>query len=121
MTKRYLLVNEIKPECLDAYVQAHLHMHEGEWKAQLDVLRRAGATECQSYLYGNLSILIYECGDIDESFTALGKDPVRAAWEAFTQPMFANSPKFDGSAKVTGLCKIFDLNQQLDEGELRPF
>jgi L-rhamnose mutarotase len=121
MSKRYILVNEIKPEYLDAYVEAHVHMHEGPWKEQLQVLRRAGATECISYLYKNLSILIYECEDIDESFAALGRDPVRSAWEEFTQPMFANSPKFDGSAHVTGLSKIFDLNQQLDNKKLEQF
>ena len=121
MAKRYVLVNEIRPECLDAYVDAHMHMHENQWKEQLEVLRRAGATDCISYLYKNLSILIYECDDIDESFAALGRDPIRVAWEEFTQPLFANSPKFDGSEKVTSLTKIFDLNQQLDTGELKPF
>ena len=121
MSKRYILVNEIRPECLDAYVEAHEHMHEGPFRGQLDVLRRAGVTECICYLYKNLAILIYECEDIDESFAALGRDPVRAAWEDFTQPMFANSPKFDGTEKVSGLPKIFDLNQQLDEGALRQF
>lgn len=121
VAKRYVLVNEIRPEYLDAYVEAHKHMHEGPFRDQMEVLRRAGATECICYLYKNLAILIYECDDIDESFAALGRDPVRAAWEHFTQPMFANSPKFDGSLKVTGIPKIFDLNQQLDDGELRQF
>ena len=121
MTKRYILVNEIAPDRLDEYVEAHQTMHEGKWKEQLDVLRKGGATECITYLYKNLAILIYECEDINESFTALGKDPRRAAWEEFTQPMFLNSPKFDGSVKTEGLQKIFDLNQQLDEGELKQF
>ena len=120
MKKRYVLVNEIKPECLDAYIDAHVHMHEGPFKDQLDVLKRCGATECISYIYKNLAILIYECEDIDESFAKLGADPVRPAWEAFTQPMFSNSPKFDGSEKVSGLRKIFDLNQQL-AGSLKEF
>jgi len=119
MSKRYVLVNEIKPECLEAYMQAHETMHQGEWKEQLDVLRRAGATHCSSYIFGNYSILIYECDDINESFAKLGRQEERAKWEAFTQPMFANAPKFDGSARVEGLRKIFDLNQQLDCGELR--
>lgn len=121
MSKRYILVNEIKPERLDEYVNAHVTMHQGPWKEQLNVLRQAGATECISYLYKNLSILIYECDDIDDSFAKLGQIPARKAWEDFTQPMFMNSPKFDGSTKVSGLTKIFDLNQQLDEGELHQF
>lgn len=118
MTKRYVLVNEIKPEKLKEYVDSHEHMHEGIWKEQMDVLRKAGATVCDCYLYGNLAILIYECDDIDESFACLGRDPRRQAWEDYTQPMFANSPKFDGSVKVAGLRKIFCLNSQMDKGTI---
>ncbi len=116
MAKRYVLVNEIKPERLQDYIDAHEHMHESVWREQLDVLREAGAVVCDSYIFKNYAILIYECDDIDASFAKLGQDPRRQAWENFTQPMFANSPKFDGSEKVSGLKKIFDLNSQLDRG-----
>ena len=118
MAKRYILVNEIRPERLQEYVDAHEHMHEGKWREQLDVLRKAGATVCDCYLYKNLAILVYECDEINASFARLGKDPRRQAWEDFTQPMFANSPKFDGSARVEGLPKIFNLNSQLDRGTI---
>lgn len=121
MKKQYVLVNEIDPARVEEYRNAHRTMHEGIWKEQLDVLRKGGAEICQAYLYKNLSILIYVCDDIDESFTKLGQDPRRQAWEDYTQPMFLNSPKFDGSVKTTGLEKIFDLNEQMDEGELRQF
>jgi hypothetical protein len=30
--------------------------------------------------------------------------------------MFANPPKFDGTEKVVGLRKIFNLNSQMDRG-----
>ena len=120
MSKRYVMINELKPEYVNEYIRAHKTMHEGEWKEQLDVLHKAGAKECISYIYGNFSILLYECDDIDESFTALGKDPRRAAWEEYTQPMFANNPKFDGSAAIPLLQKIFDMKQQI-EGKLDDF
>ncbi|MDR1613714.1 MAG: L-rhamnose mutarotase [Planctomycetota bacterium] len=116
MAKRYVLVNEIKPERLNDYIAAHERMHESEWKEQLDVLRKAGAKACDSYVFKNYAILVYECDDIDDSFAKLGQDPRRRAWEDFTQPMFATSPKFDGSEKVAGLRKIFDLNAQMDRG-----
>lgn len=121
MSKQYVIVNEINPDRLEEYRQAHRTMHEGKWKEQLDVLREAGAELCQAYLYKNLCIMIYVCEDIDESFTKLGQDPRRPAWEEYTQPMFLNSPRFDGSVKTTGVEKVFDLNEQLDEGELRQF
>lgn len=117
MSKRYMMINEIKPEYMDEYVKSHETMHEGLWKEQLDALQKAGAKECICYMHGNLAILLYECDDIDESFSALGKDPRREAWEKYTQPMFAGQPKFDGSAQVPLIKKIFDMKQQLN-GEL---
>jgi len=120
MSKRYVMVNELKPECVEEYVKSHETMHEGVWKEQLDVLKKAGATECISYIFGNYSILIYECEDITESFQELAKDPRRESWEKYCAPMFAGSPKFDGSDDVPYLKKIFDMKQQLN-GELKQF
>ena len=57
--------------------------------------------------------------EIDESFARLGRIEGRAAWDDYTLPMFATTPRFDGTARVTGLEKIFDMRQQLD-GTLGP-
>ena len=121
MSRQYVIVNEINPNRLEEYRQAHRTMQEGKWREQLEVLRDAGAEICQAYLYKNFCIMIYVCDDIDKSFTRLGNDPRRLEWEEYTQPMFLNSPKFDGSVKTIGIEKIFDLNEQLDEGELSQF
>lgn len=111
--RRYMQINELKPEMVEAYKHAHETMHEGEWKEQLDVLRKAGAEDCIVWLYKNYAVMLYTCDDITESFSQLGKDPRRAAWEVFTGPMFAESPKFDGSGDIPHLEKIFDLREQL--------
>lgn len=118
--RRYLQVNELKPEMVAAYRQAHENMHLGPWKEQLDVLRKAGAEECIVYLYDNLSILLYVCDDIKDSFERLGDDPRRKAWDEFTAPMFAAAPKFDGSGDIAYAPKIFDLTEQL-KGEKTDF
>lgn len=118
--RRYLQVNELKPEQVEAYKNAHETMHLGPWKEQLDVLRKGGAEECIVYLYNNLAIMMYVCDDIAESFAKLGQDPRRPAWDEFTAPMFANSPKFDGSGEIATVPKIFDLTEQL-RGELTEF
>ena len=49
--KRYVQVNELKPEMVEAYREAHETMHIGPWKEQLDVLKKAGAEECICLLY----------------------------------------------------------------------
>jgi len=114
MLKRYLLINDLKPECVHEYIQAHQTMHLGEWKEQLEVLKNAGASECIVYVHENLSILLYECEDIEESFAMLGKNPQRSAWDSYMAPMFAGQPKFDGSESIPTIKKVFDMKQQLN-------
>jgi L-rhamnose mutarotase len=109
----YCLVNELKPEYVEEYRRAHKTMHESTWKRQLEILKEAGAEECIVFLNGTQSILIYRCDEINESFAKLGKIEGRLAWDTYTLPMFASSPRFDGSSAVVGAERIFDLRQQL--------
>lgn len=115
--KRYCLVNELKEEHVADYVGIHKKAHLTHWKTQLDALAEAGAENCIVYMYKNFSILIYECEDIDESFSKLGEIEANNKWQAEVAPWFAGKPKFDGSQKVESVEKIFDLKQQL-EGRL---
>ena len=110
----YCLVNELKPECVEEYRRAHKTMHESSWKKQLEILKKAGAEDCVVFLNGTQSILFYRCDEINDSFARLGQIEGRAAWDSFTLPMFATSPKFDGSTRVVGAERIFDLRQQLN-------
>jgi L-rhamnose mutarotase len=104
----------LKPEHVKDYVDIHKTAHQTEWKTQLHALKNAGAENCISFLFGNYSLLFYQCEDIDESFAELGKDEDNNRWQEFIASWFAGTPKFDGSQKVTSLPKIFDLNEQLD-------
>lgn len=112
--KWYCLVNELKPEHVQDYVDIHVNAHKTEWKTQLEALKAAGAQSCISFLFGNYSILFYQCGDIDESFSKLGTIEDNNRWQRHIASWFANNPKFDGSEKVQSLRKIFDLNEQLN-------
>ena len=112
--RRYVQVNELKPEMVEAYKNAHETMHLGPWKEQLDALKKGGAEDCIVWLYKNYAIMLYTCDDIAESFAALGRDPRRPAWDEFTAPMFAACPKFDGTGEIPHLEKIFDLREQIE-------
>ena len=115
--KWYCLVNELKPEHTGDYADIHENAHKTAWKTQLGALKEAGAENCLVFMYKNYSILFYQCEDINESFTKLGTIEDNNRWQAHIASWFAGTPKFDGSAAVTGLKKIFDLNEQL-EGRL---
>ena len=118
--KRYCLVNELNEENVKDYSDIHKNAHLTEWKSQLSALKEAGAENCIVYIYKNISIIIYECEDIDDSFSKLGESVENNKWQEVVAPWFSGSPKFDGSQKVDSLEKIFDLRQQL-EGKLDKF
>lgn len=120
MMKRYCMVNELKPEHVKDYSDIHKNAHLTCWKTQLEALKAAGAENCIVYIYNNLSILLYECEDIEESFSRLGQIKDNNKWQATVAPWFAGTPKFDGTQKIVSLEKIFDLRQQL-EGKLDPY
>ena len=110
--KIYCLVNELEPECVDKYVKIHENAHLSKWKTQLEALKNAGAKNCNVYVYKNLSIVLYECENIDESFEKLSQDPNNKKWQKEVGEFFLQDPKFDGSETVQ-VRKIFDMNQQL--------
>lgn len=118
--KRYCMVNELKEEHVGDYSEIHRNAHLTAWKTQLEALKAAGAENCVVYICKNLSILLYECEDIVESFSKLGQIEDNNRWQAVVAPWFAGTPKFDGSQEVVYLEKIFDLKQQL-EGKLDPY
>lgn len=74
------------------------------------------AQELLIWNYKNLSIVYYECEDLDKLYENLGKLEVTKKWNATVGPWFADSPTLDGSGKVQTCEKIFDLNQQLAGG-----
>ena len=113
---RYCLVIELKPE----HVQEYCDIHRHPWAEILPAIQKAGARELLIWNYKNLSIVYYECDDLDTLYAKLGPLDAVKRWNAKVGPWFAASPKLDGSGKVTTCEKIFDLNQQL-RGTLEPY
>ena len=109
-TKRYCLVIELKEE----HVEEYCNIHRNPWKDLLEAIKEAGAEELLIWNYKNLSIVYYECEDLDTIYKVLGKQDVTKRWNAAVGPWFAESPTLDGSGSVGTCEKIFDLNQQLD-------
>ena len=111
--KRYCLVIELKPE----HVKEYCDIHRRPWPEILQAIRDAGAKELLIWNYKNISIVYYECDDLDALYAKLGRLEVTKRWNATVGPWFAASPTLDGSGAVGSCEKIFDLRQQL-KGEL---
>ena len=108
-TKRYCLVIELKEDKIEEYCD----IHRNPWPEILDSIKEAGAKELLIWNYKNLSIVYYECEDLDALYEKLGKLDSTAKWNATVGPWFKEAPSLDGSGAVKTCEKIFDLNQQL--------
>lgn len=115
-TNRYCTVIELKEEHIEEYCD----IHRNPWKEQLDALKASGAQELLIWNYKNLSIIYFECEDLDLLYEKLGKLDVVKRWNATCMPWFAEAPTLDGSGSVATCEKIFDLQQQLG-GSLEPY
>ena len=74
MGKRYVMINELKPEHVQDYIDMHMNCPSSEiYKGQLDALKEAGAEECIVYMWKNYSILIVKTDDIDAYMKKLGE------------------------------------------------
>ncbi len=114
--KRYCVVAEIKED----HVKDYEDIHKNAWPEVLTAIKESGAENLIIYNYKNLSIIFYECDDIDKFYETYGQTEAAKKWNAKVSPWFKESPTFDGSGKVDTLEKIFDLNQQL-KGKLEQF
>lgn len=121
MGKRYVMINEIKPEYVQNYINMHLGCPDSErYRGQLSALKEAGADECIVYMWKNYSILIVETDDIDTYMKKLGETHANQIWEETATPWFVNATKFDGSCPMEFLQKIFDM-KQMSEGNFNPY
>ena len=111
--KVYCMVNELKYEHVKDYEGIHQTAHLTKWKTQLKALKDAGAKNCNVFVYKNLSIVFYECEDLNESLAKLNEDKDNVDWQKEVGKYFDSNPKFNGKETVT-VKKVFDLNQQLD-------
>ena len=108
MMKKYCFVIKLKKE----HVEEYKEIHRNVWPEMLQAIQKAGAKEETLYIYENLSIVTFECEDLDEVYKKLGEEDVVKKWDATVGPWFESiSPNLE---------KIFDLNQQLN-GKLEQF
>ena len=116
MLKRYCVVIEVQEE----HIKEYIDIHKNAWPELMTAIKESGAENLIIYNYKKLSILFYECEDIDKFYEIFGEKEIAGKWNAAVHKWFKESPVLDGSGSVDTLEKIFDLNQQL-AGKLEQF
>lgn len=115
---KYCLVGEIKPEYVEEYSRRHEEIHKGEYKEILNVIKESGVKNEVVFMYENLAVIYFEAENLSACYKFQEKFDVIKKWNKIMQPMFASNYDFGGdSDKLSGLKKVFDLNEQL-EGRL---
>ena len=109
--KHYCFVMKIKPEFLTDYIE----IHKNAWPELLKAAKESGAKNLLIYIYQNLSIVIFECEDLDNVYENYGKYDVVKEWNEKTESWIEESPKIDGSGSVETLEEVFNLSKQYDQ------
>ncbi len=108
MSKKYCWVWNIKPECVDAYVELHLNA----WDSVLKAHSEAGFKDYSIFQNGNQFIYTFDCdGDPKVAFAKVVKDENVIKWNAITGPMLDVDLKGgDVDAGVEYLREVFRLD-----------
>jgi L-rhamnose mutarotase len=104
---KYAWVWNIKPECIEEYVQMHLN----PWPEIMKAHSEAGFKNYSIFQNGTQFIYVFEC-DIDpnEAFAKVVKDPDCARWNAITSKMLDVSLRDnDVSTGIHFLPEVFYL------------
>jgi L-rhamnose mutarotase len=113
---RYCIVIEVK----DEYIEEYKNKHKNTWTEVLEAIKSVGVEEILMWQYKNLSIIYYECDNLEKVYNELGKLDIIKKWEETKPPWFKDPGALDTSKGIQTLEKIFDLNQQL-KGDLKPY
>jgi L-rhamnose mutarotase len=77
MTQRSAFVLRVRPEKVDAYLDAH----RGVWPEMLDALRSAGIRNYTIFRAGNEMFGYFESDDLDRAASYLASQAVSASWQ----------------------------------------
>ncbi|MDR1796044.1 MAG: L-rhamnose mutarotase [Clostridiales Family XIII bacterium] len=112
---KYCMVNEIKPERLAEYTDAH----RNPWEELLTCLKEAGTQQEFIFMLENKALVFIECDDIDVYLEKFGRSEVGKRWLAKMADFIAVSPFANESGEAVehaeGLELVFDLNAQLED------
>ena len=119
--KRYVFVNELKPECVEDYKKLHLTCMETEYNGQPQAMVDSSAIETLVYIWKNYAIVYIETElELSEVFEKLGKTKSNQMWQEKATPYFATHKTFDGEQEIPLCEKIFDSTQMV-KGEFNQF
>jgi L-rhamnose mutarotase len=77
MPQRSAFVLRVRPDKVDAYVEAHRNV----WPEMLDVLRRAGISNYTIYRSGNDMFGYFEADDLEQAGEYLAQQEVNRRWQ----------------------------------------
>ena len=98
---KYLMINKLKPECVEAYADAHRNC----WPEMRQALTDAGAKNCTVFVQGASSYVFFECDDLDGCYGKLDDIEANQRWGEMCAPWF------DGSFELNRADLVFDLNE----------
>jgi L-rhamnose mutarotase len=104
-SNKYAWTWNVKPECLDKYVE----MHQNAWPEIFEEHSRAGIRNYSIFQNGNQFFYCFECDDVPAAFAYMDKSEVCNRWNAITSKMVEGSFDFSELEPIKPLKEIFYL------------
>lgn len=86
--------------------QEYRRRHDALWPEMRAMMLRAGLKNYSIWNVGTRLIEYYECADPEETARVIGKDPVKARWDAYMADILVY-----GQDGATQLVCMFDFNE----------
>ena len=105
--KKYCMVFELKEE----YVKDYADLHKNCSKEYIKALKDCGIEDMSIFIYGNKTIIFYNCEDLNGWLKKLLDTKENKEWQKIINPLFKNIPSFEGSYEESSLEKVFDISE----------
>lgn len=103
--KKYAWTWNVKPECLEEYVEMHLH----PWPEIMKAHSEAGIQNYSIFQNGNQFFYVYECDDVDAANAYIAQNADCQRWNAITSQMVEGSFDFNEAEPIKFMREVFYL------------
>lgn len=95
----------VRPECIEAYEEAHRHV----WPELLKLLKDVGIRKYFIFRRGVELILTMEVDDFERAWSEIDKSPVNQRWQKAMAPLFQPMDELEPGERFPMMREVFYL------------
>jgi L-rhamnose mutarotase len=105
MMSRVAFRLRVRPDCIEAYEEAHRRV----WPEMLQLLKDVGITQYSIFRRGVDLFLFMHVDDFERAWNVLDKHPVNQRWQQAMKPLFQPLSELEGGERFPLMKEVFYL------------